>query len=81
VPAVRPVRVPVEAYIWAAAAFGTAALIVIHTLAEDVLTAGVGVADDPASMAAAAAMVAIGIAQVSEVQGPDPITIDGAGGI
>jgi hypothetical protein len=43
----------------AAAAIGGAIIIVVVTLAEDIATLGAGIADDPASFAAAFALVRV----------------------
>lgn len=70
----QPVRVPVPVPVGAPATdWGkvigvglvvTAGVIVVGTLVEDFFTAGVGVADDPASFAAAAALFARGMTMV-----------------
>ncbi|MEO8057196.1 MAG: LysM peptidoglycan-binding domain-containing protein [Burkholderiales bacterium] len=63
-----PVRVPQYQTDWGrvigTGLVATAAVIVVATIVEDVLTAGVGVADDPASFAAASAALLRGLAMI-----------------
>ena len=53
-----------------------AGVLIVATLGEDILTGGVGVADDPASFAAASAMFAGGIALFKQVSGGTPIKVE-----
>ena len=64
----QPVRVPEPSTNWARVIgiglVTTAVVIVVATVVEDFFTAGVGMADDPASFAAAAAAMARGLAMI-----------------
>jgi hypothetical protein len=63
-----PVAAPASGFDWAwligAGLVGTAVVIVVATIIEDVITEGAGVADDPASFKAAATVAAEGLAMM-----------------
>ncbi len=70
-----PVPVPVYEQVWewlkdsgvkvaGVALLGTAAVVVVGTVIEDVITVGAGMADDPVSFAAAAAMARQGLVMI-----------------
>jgi hypothetical protein len=53
-----------------------AGVLIVATIAEDVLTLGAGVADDVPSFAAASAMFAAGLATMQSVPGQHPIHME-----
>jgi hypothetical protein len=53
-----------------------AGLLIVATIGEDVLTAGVGTADDAPSFAAASAIFATGLAMTRSVPGQQPIKME-----
>ena len=56
-----------------------AGVIIVATIVEDIITAGIGVADDAPSFAAAAAMFTSGIVLFKTVNTGVPIKIEGHG--
>ncbi|MCK5335932.1 MAG: hypothetical protein KAQ67_07210, partial [Gammaproteobacteria bacterium] len=81
IPSAKPVPAPSSNgwdYLIAGSLIAGAAVIVIATIAEDIVTAGAGVADDPASFSAAAAMITRGITMIKRVQTNTAIMIEGA---
>lgn len=56
-----------------------AGILIVATIAEDVVTLGVGVADDVPSFAAASVMFAAGLATMQSVPGQQPIHMEGNG--
>lgn len=82
VPSAKPLPTPANTdwdYLIASALIAGAAVIIVATIVEDVITLGVGTADDPASFAAAAAMVTRGVMIIKRVQTSSTIMIEGAG--
>ncbi|MET1255922.1 hypothetical protein [Aliikangiella maris] len=91
-PTAKPQPVPVPApsakpvpqrdgcdYLWGSLLIAGAGLLIVATIAEDVVTLGVGVADDVPSFAAAAAMFAGGVMLFKPVNGGTPIHVESHG--
>jgi hypothetical protein len=66
-------------YLTGAGLIAGAAVLIIATIGEDIVTLGAGIVDDAPSFAAAAAMFAGGMAMFKQVNGGDAIQIEGAG--
>ncbi len=83
IPSAKPVPVTSPNTDWDYLIAGTliagAAVIIVATIAEDVVSLGAGVADDPVSFTAASAMLARGIALFKRVQSTTAVIIEGAG--
>ena len=82
VPSAKPVPVPGPSnwdYLIGGALIAGAGVIIIATIVEDIVTLGVGVADDVPSFAAAAAMFAGGVVMFKTVPGGEAIPIEGRG--
>lgn len=76
VPAQKP---SVWDYLVASALIAVSTVVVVATIAEDVVTFGAGTVDDPVSFAAASAMFMVGVDLFKTVPGSVPIPIEGAG--
>jgi len=82
VPTAKPVPAPSSTdwdYLIAGTLIAGAAIIVVATIVEDVVTLGAGLADDPASFAAAAAMITRGVTLINRVKTSSALIIEGAG--
>jgi LysM repeat protein len=82
VPSARPVPKPNPGgweYLVAGALIAGAGVLIVATIAEDIVTAGAGIADDVPSFAAASVMFATGMATFKTVQGVSPISVEGHG--
>jgi LysM repeat protein len=82
VPSARPVPMPNPGgweYLVASALIVGAGVLIVATIAEDIVTAGAGIADDVPSFAAASVMFATGMATFQTVQGVSPISVEGHG--
>jgi len=66
-------------YLLATSLVAGAAVIVVATIVEDIVTLGAGLADDVPSFAAASAMFASGMTIFSKVNSGKPIKIEGSG--
>lgn len=51
-------------------------MIIVGTIAEDILTAGIGIADDAPSFAAAAVMFTGGMKMMKSISGGIPIQLE-----
>ena len=83
VPSAKPAPVTSSTdwdYLIAGTLIAGATIIIVATIVEDVVTLGVGVADDPASFAAAAAMITRGVTLIKSVKTSSAIMIEGAAG-
>jgi hypothetical protein len=81
IPSARPApgRVINWDYLVGGAMVVGAGVIIVATIVEDIATAGLGIADDAPSFAAAAALFAGGTAMFKTVQGGTPIAVEGEG--
>ena len=83
VPSAKPAPVSSSSgwdYLTAGTLIAGAVIIVAATIVEDVLTAGVGTADDPVSFAAASAMITRGVILVKRIQTSSTIMLQGTTG-
>ena len=81
IPSAKPIpkRSPGWDYLLGSALVAGAGVIIVATIVEDIITAGIGVADDAPSFAAAAAMFTSGIVLFKTVNTGVPIKIEGHG--
>jgi LysM repeat protein len=81
IPSAKPIQQRKEGwdYLLGGALVAGAGIIIVATLAEDIVTLGAGVADDVPSFALASAMFASGIAMFKTINGGVPIAVEGQG--
>lgn len=66
-------------YLVAGALVTAATVLVVATVAEDIVTLGAGTVDDPVSFATASAAIAVAVNRLQTVPGTTPVKVEGGG--